>query len=45
MALARTALPKVTFPNIPWNKRWIVFAKAFGLLHPQHTEPPCGRSN
>lgn len=27
MALARKALPKVTFPNIRWNKRWVVFAK------------------
>lgn len=25
--LARQALPHVTFPHIPWKKRWIVFAK------------------
>lgn len=25
--LARRALPGVDFPNIPWGKRWVVFAK------------------
>jgi ribosomal protein L32 len=25
--LARRALPQVTFPEIPWGKRWVVFAK------------------
>lgn len=25
--LARRALPDVTFPHIPWDKRWVVFAK------------------
>lgn len=27
LAMARRALPGVTFPEIPWDKRWIVFAK------------------
>jgi hypothetical protein len=27
MALARRALPNVRFPEIPWGKRWVVFAK------------------
>jgi predicted RNA-binding Zn-ribbon protein involved in translation (DUF1610 family) len=25
--LARRALPQVSFPQIPWEKRWVVFAK------------------
>jgi hypothetical protein len=25
--LARRALPNVTFPQIPWGKRWVAFAK------------------
>jgi len=27
LALARAALPNVLFPEIPWRKRWVVFAK------------------
>lgn len=27
LALARRALPNVSFPEIPWGKRWVVFAK------------------
>src|SRR5690606_5540079 len=27
LALARRALPDVPFPAIPWDKRWVVFAK------------------
>jgi hypothetical protein len=27
LALARRALPQVTFPVIPWDKAWIVYAK------------------
>jgi hypothetical protein len=27
LALARRALPGVSFPTIPWRKRWVVFAK------------------
>lgn len=27
LKLARAALPGVTFPEIPWRKRWVVFAK------------------
>jgi hypothetical protein len=27
LALARRALPAVSFPEIPWGKRWIAFAK------------------
>jgi hypothetical protein len=27
LALARRALPGVSFPTIPWSKRWVVFAK------------------
>lgn len=27
MHLARRALPNVNFPEIPWKKRWVVFAK------------------
>jgi hypothetical protein len=25
--LSRRALPKVTFPEVPWGKRWVVYAK------------------
>jgi len=28
LALARHALPGVRFPEIPWGKRWVAFAKA-----------------
>jgi len=27
LALARRALPHVTFPTIPWSKAWVVYAK------------------
>ena len=27
LSLARRALPGVAFPDIPWGKRWVVFAK------------------
>jgi hypothetical protein len=27
LAIARRALPGVPFPHIPWEKRWVVFAK------------------
>jgi hypothetical protein len=27
LCLARRALPGVAFPDIPWSKRWVVFAK------------------
>jgi len=27
MSLARRALPHISFPEIPWSKRWVVFAK------------------
>ncbi|HZL70198.1 MAG TPA: transposase, partial [Candidatus Limnocylindrales bacterium] len=27
LALARRALPNVTFPHIPWDKRWVVSAR------------------
>lgn len=27
LSLARRALPETVFPDIPWDKRWVVFAK------------------
>lgn len=27
LSLSRRALPELTFPHVPWSKRWVVFAK------------------
>ncbi|MBK6519745.1 MAG: transposase [Polyangiaceae bacterium] len=49
LALARRALPGVPLPPIPWEKRWVVFAKPW-LMAPRRssntsaatcTAPPC----
>lgn len=42
LALARRALPKVTLPNIPWGKRWVVHAKA-AMQQPERVLEYLGR--
>ncbi len=31
--LARKALPGVEFPNIPWEKRWVVYSKGSSRMN------------
>jgi len=42
LALARRALPKVTLPNIPWGKRWVVHSKA-AMQQPERVLEYLGR--
>jgi hypothetical protein len=42
LALARRALPGVRFPEIPWGKRWVAFAKA-AVQGPQRVLEYLGR--
>ena len=42
LALVRRALPKVTLPNIPWGKRWVVHAKA-SMQQPERVLEYLGR--